>query len=83
MKGECDEGDEREDSGHQMGSVGIQMRILTKSSKPRSVPRISLSDFIMMWMREPIHLSTNSGETMCKVSLAVYELYYVHVTFNN
>ena len=37
-------------------------RILTKSSNPRRVPTISLSDFIMMCIREPIHLSTNSRE---------------------
>ena len=35
-------------------------RILTKSSNPSRVPTISLSDFMMMWIREPMHLSTSS-----------------------
>ena len=35
-------------------------RILTKSSNPNRVPTISLSDFMMMWIREPMHLSTSS-----------------------
>lgn len=35
-------------------------RILTKSSKPSRVPTISLSVFMTMWIREPIHLSTSS-----------------------
>lgn len=41
----------------------IHQRILTKSSNPSSVPTISLSLFITMWMREPIHLSTSSVDS--------------------
>ncbi len=37
-----------------------EKRILTKSSNPRRVPTISLSFFMMIWIREPIHLSTSS-----------------------
>ena len=35
--------------------------MLTKSSKPKSVPVISLSLRMIMWIRDPIHLSTNSN----------------------
>lgn len=35
--------------------------MLTKSSKPKSVPVISLSFRMIMWIRDPIHLSTNSN----------------------
>ncbi len=40
--------------------VGVGVRILTQSSKPRSVPTSSLSDFMTMCIREPMHLSTSS-----------------------
>lgn len=36
--------------------------MLTKSSNPSKVPTISLSFFMIMWILEPIHLSTNSNE---------------------
>ena len=41
--------------------VGVGVRILTQSSKPRSVPTSSLSDFMTMCIREPMHLSTSSA----------------------
>ncbi len=41
--------------------VGGWGRILTQSSKPRSVPTNSLSDFMTMCIREPMHLSTSSA----------------------
>lgn len=47
-------------SGVDSYSVTSSSTMFTKSSKPRSVPTISLSLFMMMWMREPMHLSTSS-----------------------
>uniref|UniRef100_A0A2M4CEB1 Putative secreted protein n=1 Tax=Anopheles marajoara TaxID=58244 RepID=A0A2M4CEB1_9DIPT len=41
-------------------SVTSSSSMLTKSSNPSSVPTISLSFFMMMCIREPIHLSTSS-----------------------
>uniref|UniRef100_A0A6G5AH56 Uncharacterized protein n=1 Tax=Rhipicephalus microplus TaxID=6941 RepID=A0A6G5AH56_RHIMP len=41
-------------------SVTSSSTILTKSSKPRSVPTISLSLFMIMWILEPMHLSISS-----------------------
>lgn len=48
-------------------------RILTKSSKPSKVPTISLSFFITMWIREPIHLSTSSIKTHTHTKPPQYE----------
>ena len=47
-------------SGVDSYSVTSSRTMLTKSSNPSRVPTISLSVFIMMWIREPMHLSTNS-----------------------
>jgi len=56
-------------------------RILTKSSKPRSVPTISLSFFIIIWIFEPIHLSTISATTNETVQLcAQFSLFKTSIT---
>lgn len=49
-------------------SVTSSSSMLTKSSNPSNVPVISLSFFIRMWIREPIHLSTNSKNEMQNVN---------------
>lgn len=51
----------RRPSGVFSYSVTSSSSMLTKSSKPSNVPTISLSFFIMMWILEPMHLSTNSA----------------------
>lgn len=51
----------RRPSGVFSYSVTSSSNMLTKSSKPSNVPTISLSFFIIMWILEPMHLSTNSA----------------------
>ena len=45
--------------------------LLTKSSKPSSVPVNSLSFFMMTHMREPMHLSINSESPQTNYSHAI------------
>ena len=45
--------------------------MLTYTSNPRSVPTISLSDFMMIQMREPTHRSTSSEGSSCEGFVAI------------